>query len=385
MAVHRLAGIPGFSIDRVARAAGDDPEVLRLENLDTDLPPPAAAVAATHAALARRESNSYLPFTGSLELRAAVAERIHRQTGQPCSPEDVVITCGGTEGMLDALLAVTDPGDEVILTDPTYAGMTNRVRLAGAVPKLVPFVAGGGEWRLDLDALRSAAGERTRALFLMNPSMPSGAVLDDREWEAVAELCRERSLWLLYNAAMEGILFDRRPYRHPAALAGLGERTITIGSVSKEYRMIGWRVGWVAGPPAIMADVARAHIYNVVTPPGIAQAGARAALAAPAEELAACTAEWQRRRDVVLAQLRGFEVVSPAGGWSLLLDVARLGLDSFTASERLLARGKVAATPMRDWGERNGDRFVRLVFSNETTARLGELGARVARAFATGS
>lgn len=381
MAVHRLAHIPGFSIDRVAREAGNDPEVLRLENLDTDLPPPTAAVAATRSALGSREANSYLPFAGQLELRAAVAERIRRQTGNPCTPDDVVITCGGTEGMLDALLAVTDPGDEVILTDPTYAGMINRVRLVGAVPKLVPFAAVAGEWRLDLAALRSAAGERTRALFLMNPSMPSGAVLDDREWQAVAELCRERSLWLLYNAAMEGILFDGRPYRHPAALAGLGERTITIGSVSKEYRMIGWRIGWVVGPPAIMDDVARAHIYNVVTPPGIAQAGARAALATPATDLAACTAEWQRRRDVVMEQLAGYGVVRPAGGWSLLLDVSRLGLDSFTASQRLLARGKVAATPMRDWGERNGDRFVRLVFSNEPAARLGELAARCERAF----
>jgi aspartate/methionine/tyrosine aminotransferase len=380
MTVRRLAGIPGFSIDRVAAAAGSDPEVLRLENLDTDLAPPAAAIAATRAALEMDEANSYLPFTGSLELRAAVAEHIARQTGHGYSSDQVVITCGGTEGLFDALLATTDPGDEVILTDPTYAGMIYRVRLAGATPVLVPFLKSRDEWRLDLDALRVAASSRTRALFIMNPSMPSGAVLNDEEWETIAALCEEHSLWLIYNSVMERILFDSRPYRHPAALAGMSERTITVGSVSKEYRMIGWRVGWVAGPADVMRDIALVHIYNVVTSTGIAQAGARAALQSPAEELAACVAEWQRRRDVVVGQLRELPITPAAGGWSLLLDVGAMGHDSFTASRLLLERSKIAATPMRDWGASNSDQFVRLVFSNEPVERLSELRDRIALA-----
>ncbi len=366
----------------MAAAAGDDPEVLRLENLDTDLPPPEAAVAATRAAVGRDDDNSYLPFTGNQDLRAAVARHVSAQTGQPYRPEQVVVTCGGTEGMFDALLAVTDPGDEVILTDPTYAGMIYRVRLAGAVPRLAPFVLRDGTWRLDLEALRAAVGDRTRAVFIMNPSMPSGAVLNREEWDAVAALCRARGLWLLYNAAMERILFDGRPLIHPAGLPGMAERTITIGSVSKEYRMIGWRIGWVVGPEAIMDDIARVHIYNVVTPTGIAQAGALAALHTPPDDLAACVAEWQRRRDTLTEQLHDWPMAPAAGGWSQLLDVGTLGYDSFTASRLLLEHGKIAATPMRDWGERNGDQFVRLVFSNEPVERLAEMGERCARALA---
>jgi aspartate/methionine/tyrosine aminotransferase len=385
MSVRRLGGIPGFAIDQVAADAGSDPEVLRLENLDTDLPPPEDAVAATRAVLGSDEANSYLPFTGRLDLRTAVAERLERTTGRGYDPQrEIVITAGGTEGMLDALLAVTDPGDEVILTDPTYAGMTNRVRLAGAAPRLVPFLWERDRWRLELDALRRAAGPRTRAVFLMNPSMPSGAVLEPEAWQAVAELCAERNCWLLYNAAMERILFDGRAPFHPVTLPELRERTIVIGSVSKEYRMIGWRIGWVAAPAAILADIARVHLYNVVTPPGIAQAGAAAALRAPLDALQPAVAEWQRRRDTVMAELGGLPVRSAAGGWSLLLDVAALGLDSFAASRRLLETGRVAATPMRDWGEANGDRFVRLVFSNEPVARLAGLGGRVRRALTAG-
>jgi aspartate/methionine/tyrosine aminotransferase len=389
--VKRLEGIPGFSIDRVAAqaerdqaqidaAAGEEP-VLRLENLDTDLQPPAVAIAATERAIRLDQANSYLPFTGSAELRAAVARHLGRQSGQAYHPDsEIVITSGGTEGMFDSLLTLTDPGDEVILTDPTYAGMTNRVRLAGAIPRLVPFLIEDGAWRLDRAALRAAANERTRVVFLMNPSMPSGAVLDAEDWAEVAELCRERSLWLLYNAAMERILFDGRPCIHPASLPGMRERTLIVGSVSKEYRMIGWRIGWVAGPASVLADVARVHTYNVVTPTGIAQAAAAAALDSDPKEVAECVVEWQRRRDAILEELKGLPAIKPAGGWSMLLDVSAFGHDSFTASRLLLEKGRIAATPMRYWGDKNGDRFVRLVYSKEPLARLAGLRERVLRA-----
>lgn len=382
MSVQRLANIPGFSIDRVAAAAGDDPEVLRMENLDTDLAPPAAALAATRAAIGRDDDNSYLPFLGKIALRQAVAQHLNRQAKNHYGAENVIITAGGTEGMFDVLLATIDNGDEVILTDPTYAGMIYRVRLAGGIPKLVPFVAQKNEWRLDLEALQVAVTTKTRALFIMNPAMPSGAVLHAQDWHVLAEICQQHNLWLIYNAAMERILFDQRPFFHPASFEGMAERTMTIGSVSKEFRMIGWRIGWVVGPATIMNDIARVHIYNVVTPTGIAQAGALAALQASLDDLHACVAEWQRRRDVVNEQLEEFTMISAAGGWSQLLNVKELGYDSFTASKLLLEKGKVAATPMRDWGEKNGDAFVRLVFSNEPVERLVTLRDRANRALA---
>jgi aspartate/methionine/tyrosine aminotransferase len=379
----RLQDIPGLSIDRVAAAAGTNPAVLRLENLDTDLRPPQAAIAATRLAIDSDDANSYLPFTGTDELRRAAAAHVSRLSGVEFDPaRQCVITAGGTAGMFNVLLAALEPGDEVILTDPTYAGMIHRVTLAGAVPRLVPFVQANKAWRLDLDALRSAVTARTRMLFLMNPSMPSGAVLDSDEWEQVAALCQARDLWLLYNPAMERILFDGRAYRHPAALPGMAERTITVGSVSKEYRMIGWRVGWVVGPPGVVTDVARVAIYNVVTPVGIAQAAAAAALSTADDGVRESVAEWQRRRDRLVAELHGLPFTSAAGGWSMLLDVAELGLDSFAASERLLERGQIAATPMRNWGEVNGDRFIRFVFSNEPLARLSGMGERVRVALA---
>lgn len=377
MGTERMAAIPGFGIDRVAAAVGDDPDVLRLENLDTDLPPPEAALAATREAVGRDEANSWLPFTGKADLRRAVAAQVAERSGLEVDPDrQVVITCGEGDAMVDALFAVADPGDEVILTDPTYAGMINRVRIVGAVPRLVPLTPVEGEWRLDLDALAAAAGERTRAIFVPNPGMPSGNHLSDEEWEAVASVCRERDAWLVYVAWMERILFDGRPYRHPATFPGLADRVVHVGCVTMEQRMIGWRIGWVVPPAGLADDVARAHIANGLTPGGIAQAGALAGLQAPPGDLAEAVAEWERRRDVTLEQLEELPAVRPAGGWSLLLDTEALGVGPAELSAALMAE-RVAATPMTTWGETVGPRYLRFVYSNEPVERLSLLGDRL--------
>jgi len=383
MSVKRLGDIPGFNIDRVAAAAGQDPDVLRMENLDTDIAPPTSAIDATRQALEDDEANSWLPFTGRDDLKEAVAEYVARRGGPRYDGRrEIVITCGEGEAMIDALFCLTDPGDEVILTDPTYAGMLNRVRLVGAVPRLAPLRVVGGEWQLDLDALRAAAGARTRVVFVNNASFPTGWVASDTEWAAIAALCRERDLWLLYWSGFEGVLFDGRPVRHPAALPGMRDRTVTVGAPSFEQRMIAWRVGWVVAPGALVNDVSRVQIYNGLVCSGFAQIGTRVALAEPPSDLAAANSEWQQRRDETLRQLAGLPVVRPAGAWSLLLDVAALGLDPAEVSRRLLEQ-KVAATPMVGWGGPIADRHVRFVFSNEPGPRLAALGERVHRALAT--
>jgi N-succinyldiaminopimelate aminotransferase len=382
MSVGRLTDIPGFNIDRVAAAAGDDPDVLRLENLDTDIPPPAKAMEATRAAIGEDEANSWLPFTGRDDLKEAVAQYVERRGGPRYDGgREIVITSGEGDAMLDALFCLTDPGDEVVLTDPTYAGMLNRVRLVGAIPRLVPLHVADGEWRLEVDALPAAVTDRTRVVFLNNASFPSGWVASDEEWDAIVWICRERHLWLLYWGGYEGVLFDGRPIRHPAALPGMRDRTVTVGSPSLEQRMIAWRVGWVVAPGELANDVSRVQIYNGLVPSGFAQIGTRVALELPDDHLAAANAEFQRRRDETLRQLDGLPAVRPAGGWSLLLDVAALNLDCVEVSDRLLDE-KVAATPMRDWGGEIADRHVRFVFSNEPLERLALLGTRVRAALA---
>src|SRR5215467_1340806 len=242
-----------------------------MENLDTDLPPPAAAIEATRRALGEDEANSWLPFTGRDDLKEAVAAYIQRRGGPRYDGRrEIVITGGEGEAMVDALFCLTDPGDEVILTDPTYAGMLNRVRLVGASPRLVPLHVANGEWRLDLDLLSASIGNRTRVVFINNASFPSGWVASEDEWNSIASLCREQDLRLLYWSGFEGVLFDGRQILNPAALPGMRDRTVTVGAASLELRMIAWRVGWVVAPGELVNDVSRVHIYNGLVPSGFA-------------------------------------------------------------------------------------------------------------------
>src|SRR4029453_1758296 len=227
----------------------DDPEVLRLENLDTDIPPPAEAMEATRAAIGEDDANSWLPFTGGDDLKESVAAFTERRGGPRYDGRrEIVITCGEGDAMVDALFCLTDPGDEVVLTDPTYPGMLNRVRLLGAGRQLVPLVVRDGEWRLDLDALQASLTERTRVVFVNNASFPSGWVANEEEWGAIASLCRDRALRALFWAGFEGVLFDGLGVRHPAALDGMRDRTVTIGCPTLEQRMIAWRIGWIVAP-----------------------------------------------------------------------------------------------------------------------------------------
>lgn len=383
MSVSRLTSITPIGVEQMGDLANSlqDPEVLRLENLDTDLRPPDSALDFTRRAVEDDAANSYLPFFGLDELRQAAVGLVGQQSGQAYDwKTECIISTGGLSGILNVLLATLEPGDEVLLTDPIYVGLINRVRLAGGVPRFVPLIPSAQGWRLDVDALAQIDFRPVKAALLMSPSMPSGAALTGEEWSALIGFCRRADCWLINDSAMERILYDNRPVIHPASFAGMREKVITVGSASKEYRMIGWRVGWVVGPAEIVADVARVSISNVVCQTGIAMGAVATAMTDPNDGIQACVEEWQRRRDILLEELGDFTVIPPHGGWSLLLDVAVLGFDSPVASKRLLELGKIAATPMVNWGSARSNTYVRFVFANEPVQRLRGIGQRVKQA-----
>ena len=380
MTVSRLRHIPGIGVDVMGDAAdaANDPSILRLENLDTDVPPPAVAVTATHHAIEDDAANSYLPFQGHWPLREAVAAHVGRISGVPY---DVRTQClsvaGGLNGITNVLLATVEPGQEVVLVDPVYAGLVNRVHLAGGVPRFVRSRPTPEGWQTDPDELAAAVGPGTAVVLLMGPVMPTGALLEREHLDALAGPLRRHGAWIVYDAAMERLRFDGRPPLHPASHPELADRVITVGSASKELRMIGWRVGWVAGPAPIVADIGLVGLTNVVCQVGIAQQAVAAALSAPDADadVALATAIWQERADVVLEQLAGYPCVRPDGGWSALVDAHRLGLTPAELSARLFERGRVAATPMTGWGP-SGERYLRLVYANEPVERLRDLGER---------
>ncbi|MGL4608607.1 MAG: pyridoxal phosphate-dependent aminotransferase [Trueperaceae bacterium] len=386
MSVSRLEHITKIGVEQMGDLADSlaDPEVLRLENLDTDLRPPESALQFTKEAVDDDNANSYLPFLGFDVLRQA-AELVGKQSHQNYDwKTECIISAGGLSGILNVLLATLEPGDEVLMTDPVYIGLINRVRVAGGVPRFVPLLPSAEGWRLNTTTLATIDPAPVKAALLMSPSMPTGAVFTKEEWQALVDFCKRADCWLINDTAMERILHDNRQVIHPASFDGMRDKVITVGAVSKEYRMIGWRVGWVVGPAPIIADVARVSITNVVCQTGIAMGAVATAMRDSNDGIENCVAEWQRRRDVLLAELKDFTVIPPHGGWSLFLDVSPLGFSSSEASNRLLEQGKIAATPMVNWGSSLSDHYVRFVFANESVERLRGISERVKRALGKG-
>lgn len=393
----RVQSLAGIGVDRVGALAAQKEESsvtaprvgeqhdrpLRMENLDTDVSPNPIALEVTATAISSKEDNSYLPFIGQLGLRKAAAAHVSRMTGgltQYSGEENCVITAGGLSGVLNTLFATVEPGEGVLLTDPTYIGLINRVKLVGAIPILFPLEFRTGDfWRFPREKLlqfiessQEKLGIRITALLLTSPALPSGVYLDKEDWQAVADICVSRDLLLLYDAAFERLVFDGRPVVHPASFPGMEQRTITIGSASKELRLIGWRVGWVVGPTWVISDIQLVGMANVVVPVGIAQKAAQAALENSDQDCLEFTRELQARRDLLMQELKGLPVGIPAGGWSFVLQVES-GRDAAIA---LMEQG-IYVTPMDGWGEAHGENFIRFVFSNEPCHRLKGVGMKV--------
>tara|TARA_B100001750_G_C15496176_1_gene594264 strand:- start:134 stop:1294 length:1161 start_codon:yes stop_codon:yes gene_type:complete len=375
----RLQHITKIGVEEMGDLADSlsDPDVLRLENLDTNILPPESAITVTRKAIVDDDANSYLPFFGRDSLRKAATGLVERQSGMKYDWKTESLICaGGLSGILNVLLSSLEPGDEVLMTNPTYVGLINRVRLAGGVPRYVPLLPTREGWRLDREELATIEHGPVRALLMMSPSMPTGAVFDQQDWEALADFARKADCLLINDSAMERILFDGLEVIHPASLEGMRDRVVTVGSASKEYRMIGWRVGWVVGPAEFVADVARVSISNVVCQTGIAMEAVATAIEDQEDGVLDSTRRLQARRDLLLEELSEFRPIPPHGGWSMLIDVSPLGIDGPTASALLLEKGKIAATPMVNWGGENCANYIRLVFSNESIERLTGIGDR---------
>jgi aspartate/methionine/tyrosine aminotransferase len=365
----------------MAELADRRPGSFRLENADSDLAPPAHAVNATRDAVGVDRYNSYLPLHGLPELRQAISERYRADIGLEYDPDgEIVVTAGIGEAMLDVLLSYVNDQDRVLMTNPTYNGMAQRVRLAGGVQVFADQVEADG-WHLRAADIRTAA-RGCKVIFYGSPSMPTGVVLRRDETERLCEAAVENDALVVFNGAVDKLVFDGLEVINPATLPGLRERTIIVGSVTKNYNMIGWRIGWAVGPRELMKPVHDVHIFNGIMASGYSEAGATAALAGPQDYVAQSVATYQRRRDLLVDRLRkvpGMRLVPPDGGYFFVANIEALGVSARDFCRRLLEEEDVAITPMNAWGADDfGERHVRFIFTNEPEDRLEEAASRVA-------
>ena len=283
--------------------------------------------------------NQYAITWGARNLRQAVAAKTRRFLGMEVDPEtEVTVCCGSTEAMIASMLAVVDPGDEVVIFEPFYENYGPDAILSGAVPRFVKLRP--PDWTFDERELRAAFNSRTRAIILNTPNNPTGKVFTREELEAVARLSMEWNALAITDEIYEHIIYGEQPHVAIATLEGMRERTITINSMSKTYSVTGWRVGWAIAPPAIASAVRKAHDFLTVGAAAPLQEAGAVACALPDEYYRRLAADYRARRDRLLPQLEaaGFTCYRPDGAYYIMTDISRFDFSSDVEFSEYLVR-----------------------------------------------
>ncbi|MFG1844185.1 pyridoxal phosphate-dependent aminotransferase [Micromonospora carbonacea] len=335
---------------------------------DTDGPPEMLAAAAEAL---RGGQNQYPPGPGIPALRAAVAAHQHRFWGLEYDPDDeVVITAGATEAIAASILALCEPGDEVVCFEPYYDSYAASIALAGAVRRPVTLrPEADGRYAFDPAALRAAFGPRTRLVLLNSPHNPTGKVFTREELTLVAELCREHDAYAVTDEVYEHLVFAdaATPHVPLATLPGMRERTLRISSAGKTFSCTGWKVGWVSGPASLVSAALRVKQFLTYVNGAPLQPAVAVALALPDAYFAEFSAGMQARRDQLVAGLTdaGFGVLTPEGTYFVTVDIGPLGgRDGVEFCRSLPARCGVVAVPTQVFYDdvEAGRRLVRFAF-----------------------
>jgi len=336
-----------------------------------------AACAAVEA-----DINQYAITWGARDFREAIAAKTTRHYPDwPVDPEtDVTVTCGATEGMIAAMLAVLDPGDEIVVFEPFYENYGPDAILSGAVPRYVTLHE--PDWGIDEAELRAAFGPRTRGLVLNSPHNPTGKVFRRDELELIADLCREHDAVAFTDDIYEHIVYagEHVPL---ATLPGMAERTVAVNSLSKTYSVTGWRVGWVIAPPHLTAGIRKVHDFLTVGAAAPLQAAGTVALGLPDAYYQHLAAGYRERRDLLLAalELTGLRAFEPDGAYYVMTDIAPVTDEvDVTFARRLTADPGVATVPGSSFYSRPelGRTKIRFAFPKRQ-ATLEEAASRLSR------
>ncbi|MEU3480295.1 pyridoxal phosphate-dependent aminotransferase [Streptomyces sp. NPDC033754] len=335
-------------------------------------------------ALRDGRGNQYPPGPGVPELRQAVADHQRQWYGLEYDPDtEVLVTAGATEAIAAALLALVEPGDEVIALEPYYDSYAACVAMAGGTRVPVTLRPHEGAYVLDLDELRAAVTDRTRLILLNTPHNPTGTVLSRAELTAVAELAIERDLLVVTDEVYEHLVFDGTEHIPLASLPGMRDRTVTIGSSGKTFSFTGWKVGWITASPELTTAVRSAKQFLTYVSSGPFQYAIAEALRLPATYFDGLRADLQAKRDLLsegLAQA-GFAVYRPAGTYFVTTDIRPLGADDgFAFCRTLPERAGVVAIPNAVFYDHReaGAPFVRFAFCKKTEV-LEEAVSRLKR------
>jgi aminotransferase len=351
-------------------------------NLAQGFPDFAAPAEVKEAAIRaiRNDVNQYAITWGAREFRRAIAERFEKDSGLAIDPErEITVCCGSTEAMIASLLAVVNPGEEVVVFEPFYENYGPDAVICGAVPRFVKLHP--PDWTFDPQELAAAFTDRTRACILNTPNNPTGKVFTREELETIAAQVRRTNAYVLTDEIYQYLVYDGARHISMATLPDMRERTITINGMSKTYSVTGWRVGYAIAPEAVSAAIRKVHDFLTVGAAAPLQEAGVTALRLPAEYYRNLRAQYVRRRDKMLGVLEGagFRCFKPRGAYYIMTDISEFGFENEVEFTRYLVKDiGVAVVPGSSFYSRpsSGSRQVRFTFC-KTDATLDEAANRL--------
>ena len=310
-------------------------------------------------------TDGYSETAGLQVLREAIVEKLGRDNHIEADPSQILVTVGAIEGLSAALMAVIDPGDEVILPSPTYSTHVNQVLIASGRPVFVPLMENQG-WALDIEAIRNAVTEKTKAILYCTPSNPTGTVFSRKELEQVAHIALENDLVVITDEAYEYFTFDGREHFSIASIPEMAGHAISCFTFTKSYAMTGWRVGYLHASPSLIGQVGKAHIAFAICAPVASQYAALAALTGPQDCITDFRSKYESARNLMCKRLDSlshvFSYQKPMGSYLMFPKILTPeGRDSAAFCKNLLEKAHVSTTPGADFGP-TAQRHLRLSF-----------------------
>jgi aspartate/methionine/tyrosine aminotransferase len=334
--------------------------VIHLEIGEPDFPTPKKVVDEAYRAMQRGDTH-YTDARGIRELREAISEHISETLGVEVDPSQEVLVTGGVSLALQFVLAsLLEPGDEVLITDPSYPCYPNFIRFFDAKPVSVNLRE---DYSLDLEEFKEKLSRRTKAILINTPANPTGTYLTMEELRALCEVASEAEAWVISDEIYSGLVYDAE--RSPSILKAGYERSVMLDGFSKLYAMTGWRLGYVVAPKQLIAQVLKLQQNFYISPSSFAQHAAVVALSLR-DEVKAMKAEFDRRRQYIIKRLKdipGFEVHEPKAAYYVFPDVSEISTDSSALAEYILDTAKVAVTPGAAFGRR-GEGHLRISYAN---------------------
>ena len=363
MVSQRAADVTPFMAMDVLERANDADDVIHLEVGEPEFSPPERVIETAVESL-RAGNTNYTAARGKPALRRAIAARYDREYGVDIDPDRVVVAPGSSPGLLLAMAALVDPGDEVVLTDPHYACYPNFVRAVGGRIGTVPLRAADG-FRPRVSAFDAAVDDDTRAVLLNSPANPTGAVMDGSTLEGVVDVASAADATPVVDEIYHGLSYDATD----RSVLEFTDDAFVLDGFSKRFAMTGWRLGWVVVPPAYVDAVNRLAQNLLICAPNFVQDAGVAALETP-PDLTEIRARYRERRDLLVEAVADWGLgldYTPQGAYYLLADVSHLPGDALDVADLLLDEAGVAVTPGVDFGESAAD-YLRLSYATDTAA-----------------